>query len=110
MSKIENFLPEKFLNMWKTFDTFLFRLSVLWNWRYYGYKIVLFKNGRTAVYIARPLCGSVVYTLYDVNDRILARKVLSWGDFRYRIDILRKNGWILVKKSRKNRKKGLTNG
>ena len=95
--------------MWETFDTFLFRLSVLWNWRYYGYKIILLKNGQTAVYIVRPFCNSVVYTLYDVNDRILARRVLSWGDFRYRIDILRKNGWILVKKSRKNRKKGLTN-
>lgn len=110
MSKIENFLPEKFLNMWKTFDTILFRLNILWNWRHYGYKIVLLKNGQTAVYIARPFCGSVVYTLYDIDDRILARKVLSWSDFRYRIEILRQNGWILVKNSKKNRKKGLTNG
>ena len=89
-------MPEKFLNMWKTFDTILFRIYVYLNYRRVGYKLVLLKNGQTAVYIARPFCGSVIYTLYDINDKILCRKVLSWYDFSCRYKVLLKNNWEKV--------------
>jgi hypothetical protein len=79
--------------MWKTFDTFLFRIYVYLNYRRVGYKLVLIKNGQTAVYIARPFCGSVIYALYDINDRVLCRRVLSWYDFSCRYKVLLNNGW-----------------
>ena len=94
--KIENFLPEKFLNMWKTFDIVLFRIHVYLNYRRVGYKFVLIKNGQTAIYIARPFCSNVIYALYDIDDRVLCRKVLSWYDFLCRYKVLLNNNWEIV--------------
>ena len=82
--------------MWKTFDTILFRIYVYLNYRRFGYKLVLIKNGQTAVYIARPFCGSVIYSLYDINDRVLCRRLLSWYDFSCRYKVLLNNNWEKV--------------